>query len=139
MSAHIIRIGISIILALLLRQASSKRIKVSLVFIIISLYLASLALSLIGQLVIFVPALIILLFIKYSADKTWHRISHISINILCIVYMIIQAGDLYMKVLISTSAQDIIFKFAVLLLVIFILVLNYEFSKKSENKNDHEE
>jgi hypothetical protein len=132
MAAHIIRIGISIVLAILLRQASSGRIKISLIFIIISLYLASLAFGLIGQIVIFVPALIIMLFVKISVNKTWQRKAYIGMYILFSLFTIVQAADLYMKVLLSNSTQDIIFKFAVVLLGIFILVLNYEIYKQSQ-------
>jgi hypothetical protein len=134
-AAHIIRIGLSIVLAILLRRVSSKRIKISLVFIIISLYLASLSYGLIGLLVVFVPALLVLLFMKYSAGRTWHKKAFVGTYILFSVYTVIQAADLYMKVLLSNSTQDIIFKLAVVILGFFILVMNYEIHKASDSQS----
>jgi hypothetical protein len=135
MLAHIIRIGLSIIFAILLRKVSSKKIKVSLLFIIISIFLASLAYGLIGMLVIFVPALLFVLLIKYSLNKTWHKKAYILTYILFSLYIVLQAADLFIKVLITQSTQEVIFKFAVVLLGVFILVLNYEISKLSENQD----
>lgn len=128
--AIIVRVAISISLAYLLFKISKENIKYSLIFLVISLYLAGMAEGLIAMVVFYVLALIFILVFNLLEKKTKLKTSRVVMIVLSSILLLINIASIIMKISLNEKIKFIIMEIAQMILWDFFIYSSIEYRKE---------